>query len=58
MAEERIQGGNKQCQNRLAKETLNREQIQKAQSRIEVGLKRKMRLEKETGDVDENEKKM
>ena len=44
LAEERIQGGNKQCQNCFAKESLNREQIQKAQSKIEVGLKRKVHL--------------
>ena len=36
LADERIQGGNKQCQNCLAKETLNREQIQKTQSKIDM----------------------
>ena len=56
MAEERIQGGSKQYQNRFAKESLNREQIQMAQSKIEMGFRRKVNLEKETGNLDENEK--
>ena len=56
-AEEMIQDGNKQLQNCLAKRNLNREQIQQAQSKIEMGLKRKMHLEKEMGDLEQRKKK-
>ena len=42
VAEEIIQDGIKQLHNFLAKRSSNREQIQQAQSLIEIGLKRKM----------------
>ena len=56
-AEEMIQDGNKQLQNCLAKRNLNRKQIQQAQSKIEMGLKRKLHLEKEMGDLEQRKKK-
>ena len=57
VAKEMIQEGNKQLQNCQAKRNINREQIQQAQSKIEMGLKRKMHLEKEMGDLQEKKKK-
>ena len=56
MAEESMQDGNKHCQNCFAKRSLKREHIQQAQSNIEMGLKRKVHLEKEISTLEEKEK--
>ena len=52
MAEEIIQDANKQLHNCLSKRSLNREQMQLDQSKIRMGLKRKMHQEKEINDLE------
>ena len=56
VAEESMQDGSKHFQNCFAKRSLKREQIQQAQSNIEMGLKRKVHLEKEVSTLEEKEK--